>query len=400
MLNPHHDITLFEGNDYLGGHAKTELVRQEGVEYPLDQGFMVFNERNYPLFCRLLETLGVKKTGSEMSFSIKQLENNFEYKASHFFSWFAQKRNLLFWDHYKLFFELVRFKKILKKNFKAISHDLELKTFLIKNKFTKSFANKFILPLCSAIWSSNYKTILNFPVVLIYHFLDNHGILDLVNKTNWQCIEGGSRNYVSKMITSFKKKIFLSTPVHKIIRHQKGVEIVSGGKKRSQSRFDKVVLAVHSDQALKMIKDPTTLEREILEKIPYKNSKIFVHQDSGIMPKKKSAWASWNYLVSNEKEKDTLVTYNLAKIQRVVNKKNPFFISLNSENLINRDKILLRNDFAHPQFSAESEQFKKMYHLINGKNHTYYSGAYWFNGFHEDGFRSAVEVAKKLNIHF
>ncbi len=400
LLHPHHDITLFETNDYLGGHAKTSTIVEKNKAYHLDQGFMVFNERNYPLFTKLLKKLGTLTEESEMSFSIKEMKSGFEYKATNVFSWFAQKRNLFLWNHYKMFFELLRFKKTLSRNIHSLSPYLDLKTFLQQNNFTREFIDRLILPICSAIWSSYYKNILTFPVVLIYTFLNNHGILDLFSKTKWQCIQGGSKNYIQKIIKGWENKVALKTSIKKITRKKDKVVVVTDKKNHQQeSYFDKVIIATHSDQALAMIK-PTALEEEILKAIPYKRSNILVHHDQTIMPKKKRAWASWNYLVKEKLASKTLVTYNLEKIQNIYNSKNPFFISLNSEALIRPEKVLLTNEFAHPQFSVQSEKFKKMLPLINGKNNTYYCGAYWYNGFHEDGFKSAVEVAKQLKIAF
>ncbi len=401
LLNRKHDITLFEAADYLGGHAKTVTVKQSEKEFNIDQGFMVFNKKNYPLLSKLFQDLQVEFLPSEMSFSVKDPVKNFEYRATNFFSWFVQKRNFLQIGHYKLFFELLKFKGKLNDYAFEFKPNYTLESFLKDFNFSDNFKENFILPLCASIWSSNYKNVLNFSVIFLYYFLDNHGILDLTHKTNWLCLQGGSKSYVNKIIHPFKSKIFLSTPVLKIFRDAKkknqAVRIVTGGGKRSEGFFDKVVIASHSDQALKMLGDPSSAEREILSKIPFKNSHVILHQDASIMPKKKNAWASWNYLVLPE-AKSTLITYNVEKIQRVANQKKPFFVSLNTKELIDGNKVLANNNFAHPQFGVEAQDAKVQLDKINGVNHTYYCGAYWFNGFHEDGLKSGVKVAEKFNI--
>lgn len=390
-LHPDHDITLFEANDYIGGHTATVNVTLEGKEYAVDTGFIVYNDRTYPNFIRLMDELGVKRRPTEMSFSVRNDGNGLEYNGHSLLTLFAQKRNLFRPSFYRFIGEIMRFNQLAKEAAKSHSRYSTLGEFLQKHRFSADFCENYILPMGAAIWSSTMADMRQFPLDFFLRFFLNHGLLDVLNRPQWYVIDGGSSNYIPALTEKFADKIRLNSEVTRVIRGQLGVEVVSKGVKE---RFDDVIFACHSNQALAMLSDATDEERSLLSAIRYQPNDVVLHTDVDLLPRHKSAWAAWNYWLNGSPEEASAlpaVTYNMNILQHI-RAPHTFCVTLNNSERIDPSKILRRFVYDHPVFSVEAIAAQSKRDVINGRHHTWFCGAYWYNGFHEDGVRSALDV--------
>ncbi|BBN83301.1 FAD-dependent oxidoreductase [Pseudoalteromonas sp. A25] len=399
LLSNKFHVKVFEKNDYIGGHTATVDVEMNGENYAVDTGFIVFNDRTYPKFEKLLAQLGIDRQPTQMSFSVKNSQTGFEYNGHTFSTLFAQRRNLFRLKFWRLLYDIVRFNKICKSMYaqqdytqcKTLGELLELHSF---NDF---FKLHYILPMGAAIWSTSIKEMAAFEVEFFIKFFYNHGLLDITNRPQWYVIPGGSREYIAPLIKKFKDNIVLSANIRKVTRNSTGVELVM--EDGSSELFDKVVFACHSDQALALLDQPSEDELSVLGAIPYTANSVILHTDDSILPKRKAAWASWNYLLDQQTDSAAVVTYQMNILQGL-DSPNPFCVTLNHESGIEQSKILRRFTYHHPVFNQTSIAAQKQKPLIDGKNNSYFCGAYWYNGFHEDGVRSAVNVAKQLGVEF
>ncbi len=395
-LQDKHDITVFEANDYVGGHTATVDVELDGEIYPVDTGFIVYNDRTYPNFIKLMKELGVKTTPTEMSFSVRNDANGLEYNGHTVMTLFAQKRNWLNPRFYHFIYEILRFNKLAKQEANAAEIELQtLGQFLNYHGFSHYFCENYILPMGAAIWSSSLADMRAFPLTFFLRFFLNHGLLDISNRPKWNVIHGGSRSYIDPLTKGFKSKIRTSSPVEKVKRVSGGVEVTSLGK---TEWFEQVIFACHSDQALAMLEDPSEAEQQVLSQLGYQANEVILHTDTNLLPKRKAAWASWNYWLRGEKGQDARLpslTYNMNILQHI---KAPetFCVSLNSSEHINPDKILRSFVYDHPVFTKESIIAQQRKSEISGVNNTWFCGAYWHNGFHEDGVKSAIDVAENI----
>ncbi|SIO38883.1 NAD(P)/FAD-dependent oxidoreductase [Salinivibrio sp. ES.052] len=399
-LNKKHDITLFEANDYLGGHTATVDVEVESGQYAIDTGFIVFNDRTYPNYERLLEEIGVTRQPSQMSFSVRNDANGLEYNGHSLSSLFAQKRNVLNVRFYRFLAEIMRFNRLAREAYVA-SHEASkasmdtLGDFLNQHKFSDYFCQNYILPMGAAIWSSTLSDMRGFPLAFFLRFFQNHGLLDVTNRPQWFVIPGGSREYVKKLIPAFENRIHLSTPVKSVRRDPDSVSVVT---ENGEHIFDHVIFACHSDQALAMLQTPSDAERQILGAIPYQDNDVVLHTDTSLLPKRQGAWASWNYHLPLSDKIDTdpaALTYNMNILQSI-QAPETFCVTLNQTHRIDPSKILRRFVYAHPVFNTESVAAQQKRHQINGQHRSWFCGAYWYNGFHEDGVRSALDVVEGL----
>ncbi|MCO7205100.1 MULTISPECIES: NAD(P)/FAD-dependent oxidoreductase [Pseudoalteromonas] len=399
LLHKHYDVTVFEKNDYIGGHTATIDVKVDGVEYAVDTGFIVFNDRTYPYFEKLLKRLGVERQKTQMSFSVHNEQTGFEYNGHTFWSLFAQKRNIFRPKFWKLLKDIVRFNDVCKslhaeKNYKE---NQTLGEFLDEHDFNEFFRFHYILPMGAAIWSTSIKEMAEVGVEFFVKFFYNHGLLDITNRPQWYVIPGGSREYIKPMIQGFADKIRLNSNISSVSRKDDSVHVhFDDGHSET---FDKVVFACHSDQALKLLLDPTEDEKSVLSAIPYTANSVVLHTDTTLLPKRKAAWASWNYLLNNNTDKAAVVTYQMNILQGIKSD-TQFCVTLNHLEGIKKDKILREFTYHHPVFNKQSIAAQQQKSLIDGKNNSYFCGAYWYNGFHEDGVRSAVNVAKQLGVEF
>ncbi|BBL89270.1 amine oxidase [Vibrio rotiferianus] len=395
-LHKEHDVTLFEANDYIGGHTATVDVRLDGKEYAIDTGFIVYNDRTYPNFIKMMNEIGVEGLPTQMSFSVRNDGNGLEYNGHTVSTLFAQKRNWANPKFYRFISEILRFNKLAKSFANDKSTDSQtLGEFLDEHDFSPFFTDNYILPMGAAIWSSTLADMRAFPLMFFLRFFLNHGLLDITNRPQWYVIKGGSRSYIGPLIRGFADNIRLNSPVEKVIRTDKGVGIEVHGETHW---FDDVIFACHSDQAMRMLGDISSTEQEILGDMAYQANEVVLHTDIGLLPKRKAAWAAWNYLLDGsqeEQERLPSLTYNMNILQHIQSE-HTFCVTLNSTKKINPNKILRSFTYHHPVFTKESIAAQQRKNEVQGKQSTWFCGAYWYNGFHEDGVRSALDVVQGL----
>jgi predicted NAD/FAD-binding protein len=393
LLSPDHEITVFEANDYIGGHTHTVDVPWAGETYAVDTGFIVFNEKTYPHFVKLLKRLRVDWQPSTMSFSVKSERNGLEYSPSSLNTLFAQRANIFRPSFYRMIFDIFRFKRQSTRILGEKHGDPALGDYLRAEGYSEAFIHDFIIPMGAAIWSANPGQLWKFPARFFIRFFDNHGFLKVTDQPQWLVIRGGSRNYVGLLIQDFIDRIRLSCPVKKVARHKDYVEIFPEGG--APEKFDQVVMATHSDQALKMLADPSETEARILGSMPYQENVAILHTDETVLPEKKACWASWNYHVPRTAAGRVAVTYDMNILQRLIAPVT-FCVSLNYPGLIAPERVVDKMVYHHPVYTPQSLVAQGKQRDINGMNRTYFCGAYWGYGFHEDGVKSALAVCERF----
>lgn len=387
-LNKTHDITVFEAGSHIGGHTHTHDIQHEGRHYSVDTGFIVFNDRTYPNFISLLNELGVAWQPSSMSFSVHCEKTGFEYNGTSLNSLFAQRRNLFKPSFYKMIAEIMRFNQA-SLELLAEGPEIKLGDYLANNGYSQRFIDYYIIPMGSAIWSTEARQMLEFPARFFVRFFHHHGMLSVNNRPEWRVIKGGSARYVEALTASFKDRIRLNTPVAQVRRLKRSVCITPVDQ--PEETFDWVIFACHSDQALGMLKDATEAEQKILEAIPYQENTVYLHTDASMLPKRKLAWAAWNYHVTAAPTDRVAVTYNMNILQGLQSK-TPILVTLNHTKQINPAHVIKRLTYHHPIYTTEGTKAQARHHEISGVNRTAYCGAYWRNGFHEDGVLSALNA--------
>jgi len=387
LLNEDHDIVLFEANDYIGGHTHTIDVPMGDRCYAVDTGFIVFNEVTYPNFLKLLGRLRVEYQPSSMSFSVKSERDGIEYGAHNLNSLFAQRKNLLDPSFYRMIRDIFRFRSEFGRLLEKEPQEKGLAAFLRSQGYSGRFIDYFIIPLGSALWSADPQRMDDFPLATFVRFFANHGFLQIKNPLEWKVIKGGSARYVDKLIEPFRGKIRLGVPVRAVTRHPDRAEVRLDGA--IVERFDHVVLAVHSDQALAMLSDPTPAERETLGAIPYQENLTMLHTDTRILPDRRSIWSSWNYCIPREQLNRAVITYDMSILQSL-RAPEEFCVTLNRPEVIARDRIIGTYDYHHPVYTTAAPAAQKRHSEISGVNRTHYAGAYWGYGFHEDGVNGAL----------
>ncbi len=395
-LHKEHDITLFEANDYIGGHTATVDVNLDGQDYAVDTGFIVYNDRTYPNFMKLMKEIGVEGMPTQMSFSVRNNGNGLEYNGHTIATLFAQKRNWANPKFYRFIFDILRFNK-LAKSF-AVTGNTSLQTlgeFLDEHKFSAYFTDNYILPMGAAIWSSTLADMRAFPLMFFLRFFLNHGLLDVTNRPQWYVVKGGSRAYIPPLTEGFADRIRLNSQVESVTRSKDRILLHVNG---TTEWFDEVIFACHSDQAMEMLSDINSDERSILGELTYQANEVVLHTDTRLLPKRKAAWASWNYLLDGgeeEQQKLPSLTYNMNILQHLQSD-HTFCVTLNSSERIDESKILRSFTYHHPVFTNESIAAQQRRDEIQGISNTWFCGAYWYNGFHEDGVRSALDVVRAL----
>ena len=394
LLNRNHAITVFEASDWIGGHTHTVDVQVDGQSYAVDTGFIVFNDWTYPNFIRLLSQLGVGFKATEMSFSVSDPISGVEYNGHNLNSLFAQRSNLLSPKFWGMVRDILRFNReaLNDLNQQRIASDMTLGDYLKANGYSERFIQHYIVPMGAAIWSMSLNDMLGFPLQFFVRFFKNHGLLSVSDRPQWCVIEGGSSSYVAPLTESFKQHIRLNCAVTRVERDGDGVTVhsASGGE-----RFDKVVFACHSDQALALLAAPTSTEQAILGALPYADNDVVLHTDTRLLPKRPLAWASWNYRLGGPVDQPAAVTYDMNILQGIQSD-TTFCVSLNQTAAIDPSKILARYTYAHPQYSLAGMAAQARWGELLGANHSYFCGAYWANGFHEDGVVSALRVAREF----
>ncbi len=395
LLSRKHDITLFEKNNYIGGHTHTHELEFNGHTHFVDSGFIVYNERTYPNFIKILEQLNVDRQITRMGFSVKSKKKNLEYAGHSLNGLFAQRSNLLKPSYLNMLRSMLKFNKESRRDLDSIKPSLTLGEYLENNHYPDSFIENFIIPIGAAVWSTIPNLMMEMPAIFFIRFFENHGMLQIIDRPKWWVIKNGSKSYVEKIINNFRDKIRLSTPVKNVKRIDGKIIIASGDDKIVEEEFDSVVFATHSNQSLKLHDEPSSLEKEILSAIPYQNNNALLHYDDSILPKRKNAWSSWNYTLDRDDDKPVSLTYNMNILQGLDSSRT-YCVSLNSDDLIDKSKIIKKLNYDHPLFTLEGVEAQKRKDQISGVNNTYYCGAYWRNGFHEDGVVSALDVCKSF----
>ena len=396
LLSKQHEITVFEANDYVGGHTRTVPVTCASQTNYIDTGFIVCNDRNYPNFIKFMDKLGIKLQTSEMSFSVRDDARNLEYNGHNLNTLFAQRMNLIRPQFINFVRDILRFNKAGKAAIESEAvGEITLDEFVAEQDLGIMFRNNYLLPMVAAIWTCSLKQAGEFPLRFFLKFFLNHGLLDIKNRPQWYVLAGGSQAYIKPMTEPFHDKILLNTPVEKINRKGSSIDITYQG---NTERFDQVVVACHSNQALALIEKPTPEERSILGGIQYQDNEVILHSDCSFMPRKPLAWASWNFLVNDGNTSDPpLVTYCMNILQGIKTS-SPFLVSLNASHKIAKKKILREFSYAHPVYSMNSMTAQSRRHEICGKDRIHFCGAYWYNGFHEDGVRSALDVCNRFGL--
>jgi predicted NAD/FAD-binding protein len=389
LLHQEHDITLFEANERIGGHTHTVDVPGPGGHVSVDTGFIVFNERTYPNFIQLIDQLAVAWQPSDMSFSVHCEKTGLVFSPSTFNSLFAQRRNLIRPTFYRMLLDAVRFRKASLTP--SDLDDVPLATYLSRNKYSQAFIHQFIVPMGAAIWSADPKRFMDFPVRYLVSFFKNHGFLNIRNQPRWRTIKGGSKQYLPPLIQGFKENIRTNSPVVQIHRSNDHVALILGDGDRHT--FDQVVIATHSDQALKMLANPTQKEQEVLGAIPYQENLTVLHTDASVMPPLKAAWASWNYRIHSKALDRAALTYNMNRLQSLPPNEQ-FCVTLNMPDTIDPSKQIQQIVYHHPVYDPAGLAARNRHAEINGANRTWYCGAYWGYGFHEDGVNSALGVCR------
>lgn len=390
-----HDVHLYEANNYIGGHTDTHHIAVQGENYSVDTGFIVFNEDNYPNFSRFLQELKVPSQSSDMSFGVHNTGSGLEYNATSIGTLFCQRRNIVNPSFYRMLWDLVRFynhgPKVLQRSGEELSEQT-LGDYLRVNNYSRSFIQDHILPMACALWSGPSISIEDFPVHYFVSFMQNHKMLSLSGRPEWRVVKGGSRSYIDAMLAQFQGTVKTSTPVREIKRRTNGVSIRTDGE---WTDFDKVVIATHSDQALSMLSDPSESELAVLSGIKYQRNEMQLHSDASVMPKNRKAWASWSVKMGAELESACTVSYYMNLLQNF-DAPVDFFTSLNCNHLIDPNKVYMSRSYDHPIYNASTLQSQQLRQDISGHNDTYYCGAYWGWGFHEDGARTALDCVKQI----
>jgi predicted NAD/FAD-binding protein len=392
LLSKKYDVTVFEANDYIGGHTNTVDLEIDDHQYAIDTGFIVFNKETYPNFSKLIDKLGVAIQRSEMSFSFRSDAMAIEYNSRNLNTLFSDRSNLFKPAFYKMIKDITRFNRDAKSYIAQNMQEFTVEDFIQQNKYDALFAKAYLVPMAAAIWSAKPAEIYAAPARFIFNFFANQGLLNLSSRPQWYVVAGGSRNYIEPLIQHYRSQVFLNAKVDQIRHHNNQVILTV---QNEDVTFDAVVIATHSDQALRMLAKPTPAEDALLSSIQYQKNEVILHSDNSVLPKKRLARASWNYLDSaNEKAG---LTYYMNRLQNIESPID-FCVSVNQSEIIQPEKIFERFSHSYPCFTQAALRSQQQHADINGKNNIYYCGAYWGNGFHEDGVKSALDACEPLGI--
>jgi predicted NAD/FAD-binding protein len=390
-LSREHDITVFEADSRVGGHTHTVAVESGGRSWSVDTGFIVFNDWTYPNFIAMLGELGVRWQDSDMSFSVRDPVSGLEYNGTDLNGLFAQRSNLLRPSFHRMVRDILRFNRQAPALLEADAPDLSLDEYLDRQRYSREFREHFILPMGAAIWSVSLADMLRMPARFFVRFFHNHGMLSVNHRPVWKVVCGGSRSYVERLVAGHRERIRLNTPVERIERQAGQVLVKARGMEAE--RFDRVFLACHSDQALAMLAEPTAAELSVLGAIRYQDNEVVLHTDTRLMPRRRRAWAAWNARIMQERYAPVAVTYNMNILQGLAAPET-FLVTLNDSQAIDPGRVLGRYHYAHPVFTPDAVDAQARHRELNGTLGTYYCGAYWRNGFHEDGVVSALAALR------
>ncbi|MCS6984302.1 MAG: FAD-dependent oxidoreductase [Leptospiraceae bacterium] len=392
-LKDKYNIKIYEKEDYAGGHSNTVDVREKEKTLPIDTGFIVFNKITYPLLVQLFEELGVSYQESDMSFSFYHEDSQLQYHGSSLNGLFAQRINLLRPAYYRFLLEIHRFNQQAPKHLPELSPEITLGDYLKRERYSSDFIEYFLIPMGSAVWSTPAELMFSFPASTLIRFFHNHGFLGLNTQYQWYTIQGGSREYVRLLREAIAKKqgrdVFLKTPVRHIESDGKKIKLYI---KNKSELFDKVILACHAPDALKIIKKPSPLQQELLSAFRYHKNLAVLHHDESVMPPLKRIWCSWNY---RRKGNLTSTVYYMNRLQKLKTQIN-YFVSINDYRKISPAKIIKTIEYEHPLFDSKAILYQNRLHELNKKGPIFFCGAYFRYGFHEDGLWSAKVLSERL----
>jgi len=395
-LSRAHDVTLFEKSAQLGGHTHTVEVDSSAGPIAIDMGFIVHNDRTYPNLVRLFAELGVRTQPSDMSFAVFSREKGFEYSSRGLAGFFAQRRNLLRPEHYGLLREIIRFNREAPRLLtESDAEEITMGEFLLRGRYDAGFIDRYLFPMASAVWSMPPAAMRDFPALTLIRFFENHGMLGINTHPKWKSVTGGSRTYIPPMTTRIGNRIRLSAGLRSVSRS--AVNVTLHFEDGPAETFDQVVFACHGDQVLPMLEAPTAEERAVLGSFTTTANEACLHTDEEMLPTRRGARASWNYLLPFKPDSDITLTYHMNRLQSIPTAEN-YCVTLNATNLIDAARILRVITFHHPVYDAGAIRAQRRWGEISGHNRTHFCGAYWFYGFHEDGLNSALRVAGALGV--
>src|SRR3954465_6898303 len=394
LLAPEHDVEVFEAHAYAGGHTNTVRVDTPNETHWVDTGFIVFNHRNYPRFERLLGRLGVAGQPSDMSFAVSDTRGDFEYASTSPNGLFAKRAHLATpWFH-RMLADLVRFQREARALLAEGGAGPSLGHFLDEHRYSPAFVERLIVPQAAAVWSADPRQMWSFPARFLIEFFDNHGMLGLRDRPRWRTVAGGSHRYVQALVDSWRARLWLSSPVESVTRFDDHVEVTPRG--RTAERFDHVVMATHSDQALALLADASDREHALLGATPYQPNEAVLHTDARMLPRRRRAWARSNYHLLDEPAGKTTGTYHMNRLQSL-RADRKFCVTLNHTAAIDPGQVIARIGYAHPVYTGAGAAAQKRHHEISGEHtRTHFCGAYWGWGFHEDGVVSGLRVAERF----
>jgi predicted NAD/FAD-binding protein len=399
LLSRRHEVHLFERAQRLGGHTHTVTVESESGPVALDTGFLVHNDRTYPNLVRLFRELGVETEVSDMCFGVACQRTGFEYSSRGPRGFFAEPRNLLRPSHLTLLFEILRFNRLAPRLLSQPDADeVTLGDFLDAHRFDERFSRHYLMPMASAIWSAPLDSIRAFPATTLVRFLDNHGLLGITGQPAWKVVRGGSSRYIPRLTAPLGERIHRGAHIERVTRSDRGVTLALRG--RPAMTVDEVVLACHGDQVLSLLGDATDRERDVFSSFATTTNVAWLHTDASALPTRPAARASWNYLLDDPRnDSPPTVTYHLNRLQRLTCPEQ-FCVTLNPNGGIDDRRVLRRLTYQHPLYTRDAIRAQARWSEVSGLNRTHYCGAYWFYGFHEDGLRSAIRVARALGVEW
>jgi uncharacterized protein len=393
-LHPRHDLTVFEADDRVGGHAHTVRVPLDDGDVDVDTGFIVYNHRNYPVFTRLLAELSVPTQASDMSLAIRDERHDLEW-GTNLSRLFSQKRNALDPRFVSMIGEVLRWNRLGQR---VLTGEVDVDELapvgdvLADRRFSRRFLDWYLVPLAAAIWSADPATVDRFPITTFCRFLHNHGMLSLGERPAWRTVTGGSQRYVQALTAPFAERIRTATPVTAVERHGEGVTVRTAADPTGET-FDRVVLATHSDQALQLLADADPLEKEVVGAVRYQANVATLHTDEAMLPRNRRTWASWNVQVLPGEQRAVTMTYHMNRLQALTTR-HQVCVTLNRHDDIDPARIVRRIDYAHPVLDAPAIAAQRHRDELQGRGGLYWAGAWWGYGFHEDGARSGTDVAQ------
>lgn len=396
LLHREHAVSVFESEDRIGGHTHTVDVEIDGERHAVDTGFIVYNERTYPHFTRLLGELGVATRPTDMSFSVSCERSDLEWASRGLGAIFAQRRNLFRPSFRRMLRDVLRFNREAPALLESPEEKASLGDYLQGAGYSRAFVEHYVVPMGAAIWSADPRTFLDFPAAAFVRFFHHHGLFDTRARTPWRVVRGGSRRYVEALVGGFRDRIRTRAPVTSVLRHASGVEIAT--RDGTREAFDRVILATHSDQALALLADPSEAERAVLGAIRYRPNRVTLHTDASLLPRRRRAWSSWNYRIPADPGDAVAVSYHMNRLQGL-RSRHEILVTLGGSDRIDPERVLARFRYDHPVFDGRAMAAQKLHARIDGARHTHYCGAYWGYGFHEDGVRSALAVCRRLGSH-